>query len=71
MYTSETVNLPLQPLTNDAFIIEVNPLQSGVAYLYLLKTSVFKTPTSKLQRFSDIFRGCRKAALGCNGLKWM
>ena len=43
MYTSETVNLPLQPLTNDAFISEVNPLQSGVAYLYLLKTS--ETPT--------------------------
>ena len=37
----------------------VNPLQPSVAFLYPLKTF----------RFSDVFRGYRKAIPGCNELK--
>ena len=40
----------------------INLLQPGVAFLYLLKTS-------EKHRFSDVFRGYRKATRGCNGLK--
>ena len=36
-----------------------NPLQPGVAFLYPLKTF----------RFSDVFRGYKKATPGCNGIK--
>ena len=43
----------------------VNPLQSGVAFLYPLKTS-----ERSEGRFSDVFRGYIKAIAGCNGLKW-
>ena len=40
----------------------INPLLSGVLFLYLLKTS-------ENHRFSDIFRGCKKGAPGSNGLR--
>ena len=39
----------------------INPLQPGVAFQYLLKTS-------ENLRFSDVFRGYRKTTSGCNGL---
>ena len=39
----------------------LSPLQPGVAFLYSLKTS-------ENLRFSDVFRGYRKATPGCNEL---
>ena len=39
----------------------LNPLQSGVAFLYPWKHQ-------KIFRFSDVFKGYRKATLDCNGL---
>ena len=42
-----------------------NPLQPGVAFLYPLRTL---ENLQKTFRFSDVFRGYRKATLGCNGL---
>ena len=44
------------PLLNE---IQFNPLQPGVAFLY---------PPENIWRFSDVFRGYRKATPGCNGL---
>ena len=41
--------------------LSLSPLQPDVAFLYHLKTS-------ETFRFSDIFRGYRKATPGCNGL---
>ena len=41
-----------------------NPLQPYVAFLYPLKTYQITF------RFSDVFRGYRKATPGCNGLKY-
>ena len=45
--------------SNEWFLNEM--LQPGVASLYLLKTS-------ENLRFSDVFRGYRKATIGCDGL---
>ena len=42
--------------------ISINLLQPCVAFLYLWKHQ-------KTLRFSDVFKGYRKATLGCNGLK--
>ena len=39
-----------------------NPLHAGVTYLYSLKTS-----ENLKVRFSDVFRGYRKATPDCNG----
>ena len=46
----------------------INPLSPDVAFLFPQKI------LENLYRFSDVFRGYRKATLGCNGLKnilWM
>ena len=60
---SSMVNILVQPLTRTCTSKDFlfNPLQPSVAFLYPLKTS-------EHQRFSDIFRGYKKATLGCNGL---
>ena len=65
----------------------VNPLQPGVAFLYPLKTENLKQGVNPLQpgvaflytpgkyrktfRFSDVFRGYRKATPDCNGLSFL
>ena len=51
------------PLRRNNWIKKFNPLQPSVAFLY--------TPWKhqKSFRFSDVFRGYRKATPGCNGLK--
>ena len=48
-------------MLNVPYTIVINPLQPSVAFLYPLKIS-------ENLWFSDVFRGYRKATLGCNGL---
>ena len=45
-----------------SFLTDFNLLHPVIAYLYPLKTS-------NTFRFSDVFKGCRQAKPGCNGLK--
>ena len=60
---SSMVSILVQPMTctctSKDFLF--NPLQPSVAFLYPLKRS-------EKQGFSDIFKGYKKATLGCNGL---
>ena len=53
-----------------SWTLAFNPLQPSVAFLYPLKTSEDLKVFWCFQgaRFSDVFRGYRKATPGCNGL---
>ena len=58
---------PLNIMSNTIFLYLLsmfNPLQPSVAFLYPLKK--IRKPLG----FSDVFKGYRKATLGCNGLRY-
>ena len=60
------MNGPKSKIATHEKLYAINPLHPGVAFLYPLKTS-------ENLRFSDVFRGYRKATPDCNGLiktKW-